>query len=279
MFNFDTVALGQAPGDRTKYQPYPVHAFKDTLAMWQTFVNGTDAWTTVFLENHDQGRSISRFGDDSSELLRKRSGKLLAMILATMTGTLFLYQGQEIGMVNIPMEWDLSEYKDIWSTNVVKSLTDNGADEKRLFEARKGLQKEARDNARTPMQWSADVHGGFSEGSAQPWMRVNDSYRHINVEREEADPGSLFNFWKELIRLRDQNKDAWVYGDYEMLDTEDATFAFVKVAGRTKFTTVANMSQDPVAWTAKSKLFMSNLEENTSPTTLQPWEARIYVDT
>ena len=278
VFNFDTVALGQVPGDRTKIQPYPLHAFKDTLAMWQIFVNGTDAWTTVFLENHDQGRSISRFGDDSSELMRKRSGKLLAMILITMTGTLFLYQGQEIGMVNMPLEWDLREYKDIWSTNMIKQLRDHNADEGRLLEARQRLQKEARDNARTPMQWGADTYGGFSDGSAEPWMRINDNYQNLNVAREEADPGSIFHFWKELIKLRNQNKDTWVYGDYELLDTEDVIFAFVKSGGGKKFTTVANMSRDSVAWTTKSKLFMSNMEDSTSSDTLRPWEARVYAD-
>ena len=81
-------------------------------------------------------------------------------------------------------------------------------------------------------------------GSAEPWMRINDNYQNLNVAREEADPGSIFHFWKELIKLRNQNKDTWVYGDYELLDTEDVIFAFVKSGGGKKFTTVANMSRD-----------------------------------
>jgi len=149
VFNFDVISLGQTPGDRLVFKPFSKTDFKREMSRWQTFVNDSDAWTTVFLENHDQGRSISRFGCDQDEALRVRSGKMLSVILATMTGTLFVYQGQEIGMVNIPRTWGVEEYQDIRSVNFYAQLVQLGASAARLAQALDGMQKVARDHART----------------------------------------------------------------------------------------------------------------------------------
>ena len=275
VFNFETVQLGQVRGDRTKTQLVAANAFKNTMSMWQNFVNDNDAWTTVFLENHDQGRSISRFGDDSTEEMRTRSGLLLAMVSVTLTGTLFLYQGQEIGMTNLPLTWELNEYKDIWSVNMINKLKAAGASQDILDSAKKGLQKVARDNARTPVQWNDSAHSGFCKPDVTPWMRVIDNYTTINVKQQESDEGSVLSFWKQLIRKRKQFKDIWTYGKFTLLNTQDTVFAFEKEAqSGEKTMTAANMSGKTVPFTPGSKILLSNV--GTELGTLQPWEARIY---
>lgn len=285
VFNFETVALGKTPSSPTTLLPYSPKDVKRTLAMWQDFVNGTDSWTTVFLENHDQGRSISRFGNDESEEMRVRSGQLLAMILATMTGTLFLYQGQEIGMTNMPRGWGFDEYKDIRSQNAIHYLMETNASQKRKDDALRALQRLARDNARTPMQWDDSPHGGFCAETAHPWMRVNDNYREINVKRAQAADNSLLHFWRKLIRLRNEHKGALVYGTFTTIaDVDDDVFAFVKEADdHTKTTTVANMSGKtvpcPTTKESKKSLLLSNYPEGDGDRSdLKPWEARIYLD-
>lgn len=281
VFHFDTVSLGlgKTPGNRTLLQPYTAKDVKRTLAKWQSFVNGSDSWTTVFLENHDEGRSISRFGNDKTEELRTRSGKLLAMVLATMTGTLFLYQGQEIGMINMPVSWNLSEYKDVWVVNILKQLVKNGANKERMDQVLNALQMVARDHARTPMQWDESPHAGFCGEKATPWMRVNDNYPKINVTNESAKSDSLLNFWKRMIGLRKEYKDIFVYGTFTLVDTDDDIFAFIKEGEDGKrATTVANMSSKAVPWKPSSRLLLSNVPAGNDTDTLQSWEARIYFD-
>ncbi|KAK9341822.1 glycoside hydrolase superfamily, partial [Lipomyces starkeyi] len=172
VFNFDTVGLGQTPGDRFRITPYGNVDFKRELTRWQRVIQDTDAWTTVFLENHDQGRSISRFASDVPEH-RVMAGKMLAMILGTLTGTLFIYQGQEIGMVNAPVTWPVEEYKCIRSVNYLKMIRERlNHDPTALSKALKALQMVARDHARVPMQWDSTANAGFCSEAVEPWMSV-----------------------------------------------------------------------------------------------------------
>jgi oligo-1,6-glucosidase len=244
VFNFDLVSLGQTLGNRLVPVPFSTCDVKRQLSRWQTFVNGTDAWTTVFLENHDQGRSISRFGSDS-EHYRERSGKMLAMILSSMTGTLFVYQGQEIGMTNAPKSWGAEEYKDIRSVNFYEQIRErSGGDKGALKKALDGMQKVASDHARLPMQWDGSPNAGFTSESVKPWMRVNDNFAHVNVEQQIRDEKSLLSFWKRLIKLRKKYKDIFVYGRYELCDTDDEDlFIFIKMGSGMTSLTVANMSE------------------------------------
>lgn len=277
VFNFDTVMLGQI--DRSDLHQVSTPEFKKTLSMWQNLVNETDAWTTVFLENHDQGRSISRFGDDKTEELRVRSGKALATLLATLTGTLFLYQGQEIGMVNMPSSWGMEEYKDVWVNDKLKELKDQNASPDRITKAIQSFQRTARDHARTPMQWNSSANGGFCSPETKPWMRVHDNHPHINVQTEQRDKESLLNFWKTLIKQRRTKKGAFVYGVFELLESPSDIFAFSKTGDDgTKTITAVNMSDEPISWkTPDGHLLSSNITNNNSKSeVLEAWEARVY---
>ena len=283
-FNFDTVQLGQKTGDRLVHQPYTVSDVKRTLSTWQTFVTGKDVWTTAFMENHDQGRCVSRFGDDSTEELRVKSAKLWAVVLGTMTGTLFLYQGQEIGMVNIPEDWPLEEYRDVRSVNHVKAMKERGASEEELSIARRNMAIVARDNARLPVQWDDGPNAGFNAG-AKPWMRVHDGYKSLNVMRQELDENSVLSFWKGMLKLRKREKINFVYGTFEYVETdEDAIFMFLKRSEegqkRVITVTVANVGGEKKRFILPSEgaweLVLANVDNTVEETELTPWEARIY---
>lgn len=277
VFNFDTVMLGQI--DRSDLQPISIPEFKKTMSMWQNFVNGTDAWTTAFLENHDQGRSISRFGNDSTEELRVRSGKALATILATMTGTLFLYQGQEIGMVNMPPGWGMEEYKDVWVMNKLEELKSQDASPEQMTKAIQSFQKTARDHARIPMQWNDSANAGFCSPDTEPWMKVHDNRSHVSVQAQEGDEDSLLDYWKQLIKQRMNKKDVFVYGVFELLESPPNVFAFSKTGDDgTKIITAVNMSDECMNWKAPDgHLLITNfLNSDSNPEVLGAWEARVY---
>ncbi|EWZ02892.1 hypothetical protein FOYG_02106 [Fusarium oxysporum NRRL 32931] len=151
VFNFDTVNLGQTPGNRFLPISFDNNDFKHCLTKWEKLPETTGAWTTVFLENHDQGRSVSRFVSDLPEF-RERVAKMLATLLATMTGTPFLYQGQEIGMIDGPESWSADEYKCVRSFNYIQDIRDRtNHNPAAIEEATKNLQRVARDHARVPM--------------------------------------------------------------------------------------------------------------------------------
>jgi glycosidase len=286
IFHFNVVDLGQTPGSRFEPRPYTTNDFKRELLNWQSLIEGTDAWTTVFLENHDQGRSVSRFASDLPEH-RVPAAKLLAIVLATLTGTLFLYQGQEIGMINIPSSWPIQEYKDIKSISHYNRVKDRtGGDPKALSEAMVSLSIMARDHARVPMQWDgSSENAGFCSDDSIPWMRVLDSHQEINVADQNGREGSVLEFWKRMIKIRKEYKDLFVYGSIVVLD-EDAVDENVLVFGKKdgkgrQALTVANFSKHVKPWTlprwAKGyKILFQNIEESHDGQ-LRPFEARIYL--
>ena len=286
IFNFDVVSLGQRIGNRLVSTPFTMGDFRQQLSRWQTFVTGSDAWTTAFLENHDLGRSISRFGSDSS-YYRERCGKMLATILATMTGTLFLYQGQEIGMTNAPRTWGVEEYKDIRSVNYYRQIEEKtGGDPEDLKTALDGMQKVARDHARLPMQWDDTENAGFTASNVTPWMRVNDNYKDVNVQAQEKDRESLLHFWRKLLELRKSRKDLFVYGRYELIETgaEDHLFVFRKTCDDGSSITVANMSGHSsslggLRQFCPGTLLLGNIPSGRDEDTLLPYEARVYATT
>jgi oligo-1,6-glucosidase len=247
---------------------------------WQCFVDDTDAWTTVFDENHDNGRSVSRYANDAPEW-RKKSAKMLAIWLMAQSGTLFLYQGQEIGMINAPKEWDMDEYKDVESKNYwaeAVRLAENGTDPTRKERIKHGLQLMARDHARLPFQWNDSVNAGFSTG--KPWMKVHDEFKTINAAQQEKDEGSVLAFYKRMLKLRKEHRDVFVYGTFELRDVEDAsTFVYVKrYEGKValvalNFTTEAQSLPD----TQRLNLLVSSYAKGSS-NVLEPLEGRIYIN-
>jgi oligo-1,6-glucosidase len=283
VFQFDITHLGQGPpgcNDKYDFAAWKLPEMKRIVEKWQTFIDGTDAWTTVFNENHDNGRSVSRYANDAPEW-RERSAKMLALWLVAQSGTLFLYQGQEISMINAPKDWDMSEYKDVESKNYWAEairLAEDGTDPTRKERIKHGLQLMARDHARLPFQWDGSANAGFSAG--EPWMRVHDAYTAINVEKQEGDEGSVLAFYKKVLRLRKEHRDVFVYGRFELRDVEDeSTFVYVKrYEGKMalvalNFTTEAQVLRD----TGGMKLLVSSYAKGREGV-LEPLEGRIYID-
>ncbi|KAM9918125.1 hypothetical protein OXX59_008873 [Metschnikowia pulcherrima] len=276
MFLFDFVELGSDPKDRFRYNGYKLIDLKKAVTTMSSFIDGTDAWSTCFFENHDQPRAITRFGNDSPEF-RFKSGKMLATLLASLTGTLFIYQGQEIGMTNVPSTWDISEYLDINTINYYRQYKDLHGEEG-LKELLKNINLLARDNARTPVQWDDSENGGFSTG--KPWMRVNDNYKEVNAASQVNDPESLYSFYKKALHVRKEYKDALIYGKLEILDADnEQVFSFYKkYEGETAYV-VLNFTKEtldfkPVA--GNLELVLSN-EKDPKDGVLSAYESRVYI--
>ncbi|KAK3318751.1 glycoside hydrolase superfamily [Apodospora peruviana] len=236
VFEFSMIRLGTGgPFDgKYLYRPFLLSELKRHVSTWQTFIESTDAWHTVFCENHDNGRAVSRFGDTSTPELWLASAKTIALWQVTLTGTLFLYQGQEIGMTNMPAAWGIEEYKDVESKGFYGEAVQSG-DEKRIKATIAGLRILARDHARLPFPWDDSVpNAGFSErGSEEPWMRVHEGYRELNAKRQLADENSVLSYYKRVLRLRKEYSDLFVHGAFRLLLPEDeALFAYVKESGR-----------------------------------------------
>jgi oligo-1,6-glucosidase len=182
IFIFDVVDIDK-PNVGMALKPWDVHEFKRLISKWQRAMIEYDGWNSVFIENHDNPRSVSRCADDSDQL-RDKGAKLLALMQTTLSSTLFVYQGEEIGIRNAPREWDIeTEYKDIETINYWKKCKAlYGDDEERLAHGR----MKARDHARTPMQWNSGPNAGFCTENVKPWMRVMDDYHTVNAEPDES---------------------------------------------------------------------------------------------
>lgn len=242
IFLFDAITIGYVNDDRFRYEPYTFQDFKQAFKTQSDFIKGTDAWSTVFIENHDQPRSVTRFGDCSKLSNIFKSAKLLAMLQCALTGTLFVYQGQEIAMTNLPESWDIREYLDVNTIQYYReTIKEFGAHDPRIETVKNLLSLVARDHARSPVQWNNTTYGGFSE--AKPWMRVNDNYTDINVELQLQDELSVLHFWEHALKIRKMYKNSLIYGDFEVLDMgNDHVFSFVKRAANQKVYVVLNFS-------------------------------------
>jgi oligo-1,6-glucosidase len=168
------------------------------------------------LENHDTARSVSRFGNDLLKF-HSVSSKMLCLYTTTLSGTLFLYQGNEIGMTNIPSFWSQEEYLDVQTINFFKEQRENGKSETEINQLMKGVNLLARDNARTPVQWNDGPNAGFTKEGVKPWMRINDNYKHINVAQQEKDKESVLNFYRKAIAVRKQYSALFMRGKFSLL--------------------------------------------------------------
>lgn len=279
MFLFDVVDLGSNPADRFDYRGFTLVDFKKAFISQSEFIEGTDAWSTVFTENHDQPRAITRFANDSPKF-RVKSGKLLALLMASMSGTLFIYQGQEIGMTNLPADWSIDEYLDINTINYYKLYKEKFGDDKaKMDKLMKTINLVARDHARSPVQWDDSEYAGFSTG--KPWTRVNDNYKEINVASQVNDPNSLFSFWKKALEYRKEFKDLFIYGSFNVKDIDNQkTFTFTKEKGSQKAVVVTNFTAENVPYEqpvdGKLKLLYTNAD-SFNEATLGPYEGRVYI--
>ncbi|KAK4119119.1 glycoside hydrolase family 13 protein [Parathielavia appendiculata] len=267
VFQFDVVDVGMGKTHKFATRPknYTLPDFKAAIDLTQALIRGTDGWSTVFLENHDQARSVSRFTDDRPEY-RVRGAKLLALMEACLSGTQYVYQGQEIGLVNVPKEsYPVDNYLDIDSSlyyNMVKERhgADNKAELDKAFDA---IQHLARDHARVPIPWNGKTkYGGFSEAAEkagkelqEPWMKPHPLAGEINVASQLHDPDSVLAFWRKMLRFRREHADLLVYGDFKDLRPEDKDlFVFVKepAHGGDRVLVVLNFTTEEKAWEVPS---------------------------
>ncbi len=217
VFQFEHVSMGQKYGKWTDEKPSLLE-LKKIMSRWQTDLYGV-AWNSLFWDNHDQPRAVSRFGDDRAQY-RDASAKMLATCLHMMQGTPYIYQGEELGMTNYPFE-SPQDFRDIESINAYKEwCTDGRVSHADFWPC---ITSRSRDNARTPVQWDDTAQAGFT--TAAPWIAVNPNYKEINAKAETADEHSVFHYYKKLIALR-KKYPVIVYGKYELL-LEDSKDLFV----------------------------------------------------
>ena len=284
VFQFDIVDLGQGKTNKYEFEGYKLSELKAVVEKWQSFIEGTDGWTTAFCENHDQGRSVSRYTSDAPEW-RERSAKMLALMMCAMTGTLFVYQGQEIGMINAPKDWPIEDYKDIESINYYKIVAERtGNDPLALDRVMKSIQILGRDHARLPMQWDDTPYAGFTSDKKGAWMRTNDSYKTINVASQQKNPASVLNFWKSMLAMRKEYRDLFVYGAFKSFDMEnEQTFVFGKTFGKDKAIVALNFTDEEQVFTrpvvdGKFELLVSNVDGiDGTEQKLHPYEGRLYL--
>lgn len=273
VFNFEHVDIGNVD-NKWSSDPLDLVAFKKIFTRWQTDLYNK-AWNSIYIENHDQPRSVSRFGNDSKEY-RKYSAKMLATCMYLLQGTPYIYQGQEIGMTNYPFT-SKEEFVDIESITAYKQLVIDDK-QKTHDEMMKALKLKSRDNARTPMQWAACEYAGFS--STKPWIFVNPNYVDINVEESIKDEDSILNYYKKLLRLR-KSSDTIIYGSYEVLDIENPdTYTYIRKLDKEEILVMANFTntdsptQIPKGF-EKGEVFISNYDrkELSAGMVLKPYEA------
>ena len=270
VFTFDHVSLDGGDYGKWSQKRTDLVDLKKAIMKW---VKGCEngGWNSLYLDNHDQPRAVSRFGDDGE--YREMSAKCLALTLHLMRGTPYVYQGEELGMTNYHFT-SLEECRDIEEINAYKDLvTDRSiySDQEML----ENISSKGRDNARTPMQWDDSQNAGFTTGT--PWINVNPNYKTINAAAQVNDPNSIYNFYKQLIALRHAH-DIIVYGEMDLL-YEDAhdLFAYTRSYNDEKITVLANWSDHEVTYglTPEGDLLITN-DEDVTPHTLKPYQAVAY---
>ncbi|EMA29792.1 glycoside hydrolase family 13 protein [Haloarcula japonica] len=280
-FHFQHTKLDYADGERWSVGDWSLPDLKRIIDRWQDGL-AADGWNTLYWENHDQPRSVSRYGDP--EDYRPESAKLLGTFILTLRGTPYIYQGQELGMTNA--DWDtMDDLRDVDAINHARELLDReGFDD--YDDVKDVVGYRTRDNARTPMQWDDSENAGFTDGD--PWIQVNPNYREINAADQQADTDSVYNYYRRLIQLR-SDRDVLVYGDYTDLRPDHETvFAFTRSLATDSgterllvvlhFDDAAETFDLPVEYADSTLLECNYDHDDPDPgtVTLAPYEARVY---
>ena len=242
VFQFEHVDLDfDEKGNKWTDRKCRLTELKEVLSRWQTGLYGR-AWNSLFWCNHDQPRVVSRFGNDSPEY-REVSAKMLAVCLHMMQGTPYIYQGEELGMTNVPFK-GIADFRDLDSINAYWELTGKGIFKEE--EMLRFLRYKSRDNARTPMQWDASPNAGFTEG--EPWIMVNPNYGEINAADQIGREDSVFSFYKELVKLR-KEKPVIVNGEYRLLDPEsEDVFVYERSFHEEHLLVVCSFAEKELLW-------------------------------
>ena len=273
VFQFEHVDLVKSPIGKWTDQKPQLTDFRRVMNKWQYELEGK-AWNSLFLDNHDQPRVVSRFGNDS-EAYRVISAKMLATCLHMMKGTPYIYQGEELGMTNVYFD-KLEDYRDIESINAFHQYVDSGI--VKAEDMMRYLKEISRDNARTPMQWDDSKNAGFTDGT--PWINVNPNYKEINAKAAVADPDSVFHYYQELIKLR-HTLPIIVYGKFQgLLDDSETIYAYERHLDGQVLTVACNFTDQEQDCTLFDDLageeLISNYKEHKAGK-LQPYEARVIL--
>ncbi|WP_349944356.1 alpha-glucosidase [Lacrimispora sp. BS-2] len=274
VFQFEHMDVDGDPDNKWTDKKMHLPDLKAIMTKWQKGLEGI-AWNSLFWNNHDQPRVVSRFGNDCEEY-RERSAKMLATCLHMMQGTPYVYQGEELGMTNVPFE-SIHDFRDLDSINAYYELTEKGIFTKE--EMMKYLRYKSRDNARTPMQWDTSPNAGFSEVS--PWIMVNPNYERINAKEQMDRKTSVFHFYKKLIALRHEY-EIIVCGSYELLLPDDPSiYAYVRTFKGRKLLVVCSFCGRTVNYSIPEEfqsgtVLISNYEtEERKSGELKPYEALV----
>ncbi|MDP4103997.1 MAG: alpha-glucosidase [Bacillota bacterium] len=276
IFQFEFLGLWEKEQDGT----IDVPAIKKNLTKWQKGLEGR-GWNALFIENHDQPRRVSSWGNDKKYW--KESAKMLGALYFLMKGTPYIYQGQEIGMTNVQFP-SIEDYNDVGMVNYYKVETAKGRPQDEIM---KVIWKKCRDNSRTPMQWDSGSMGGFTT-SNHTWLKLNSNYKEINVAEQLEDPNSILNFYKKLIHLR-KNNELFVYGNYELLlANHPRLFVYCRKLRGKKAIIINNFSEKPTRFKvpanvsySSSELVINNYngaeQKLQKEFTLKPYETRVYL--
>ena len=275
VFQFEHVELDTGPGGRWDVVPFTLVDLKRSMARWQEGLAEV-GWNSLYFGNHDVPRAVSRYGNDSPEH-RVASAKALATVLHLHRGTPYVYQGDELGMTNSVFE-RVEDFRDLDSLNQYQAATARGVDHDLVMS---GLRRKSRDNARTPMQWDASEHAGFTTGT--PWLPANANHTEINAAAQVGDPDSVFAHHQRLIALR-HDDPVVVHGDFTMLLPEHSQlYAYLRTLGDAQVLVVANLSDQPAdaaelpdaeAWLAVDRVLDSG-PDDPATWVLGPWAARV----
>lgn len=279
VFQFEHMGLGDGIEGKWSNLPWKLTELKRIMTRWQKGLED-DGWNSLYWNNHDQPRVVSRFGNDKE--YRVKSAKMLATCLHMMQGTPYIYQGEEIGMSNVPFD-SIDQYRDIETLNAYKELV--GENRMSPDEMMDAIHARSRDNARTPMQWDDSLNAGFTTGL--PWIEVNPNYKEINVLNALEDPDSVFYYYQNLIKLR-KEENIITEGSYDLLLAEDEkVYAYTRNYNDEQLLVICNFAGEASSFELpghiqfqQSRLLISNdeVDENESINAfeLKPYEARVY---
>ena len=272
VFQFEHIGLDQQEGkDKWDLAPLPFLKLKQIMNRWQTELY-TCGWNSLFWNNHDLPRIVSRWGNDKE--YRVESAKMLAILLHGMQGTPYIFEGEELGMTNV--RYNIEDYRDVEIQNVYKERIAAGYDKEDVMNS---IYAKGRDNARTPMQWDDTENAGFTTGT--PWIKVNDNYKTINAKSQVDDPDSIFNCYRKLVSFR-KEYPVLVDGSFKLLLAEDENiFAYERKNADERLLIVCNFYGNTVKMplteeTKDMELLISNYKETEDSSVLRPYEARMY---
>jgi oligo-1,6-glucosidase len=282
IFTFEHMDLDSGPGGKWDVKPWKLADLKSVMTKWQKDLEGK-GWNSLYLNNHDQPRMVSRLGNDQE--YRVESAKMLATFLQMMKGTPYIYQGEELGMTNVKFE-SIEEYNDIEIRNMYREKVIEGNDDhQKVMEA---VYVKGRDNARTPIQWDDSENAGFTSGT--PWLKVNPNYKEINAKHALEDKGSVFYYYQKLIKLR-KEYDIIVYGTYDLILEEDENiYAYTRTLADEKLLVICNFTAEEThfklpeqikATSMSPELLINNYDvlntSDISSINLRPYESRVYL--